>query len=408
MKRFVSILLVIIFIMGLCACSKQGSSGTLNGTETLTLALRDGTYSEVIKADLEEFENKNNVTCEVLELSEEELYNYVLNTDEDHPLDLCMVDGSWVTECIEKDSLIALDEYDYSLDQDIIPATTVISYYDNQLYVAPFYGNVTVLFYNKEAVKATGYSIEELSSAEKVYQACSDSQKKGKAGFLYRGDTNNNIVVDFLPVLLTFGGWVVDEENNPIINSDEFKSALEYYLNLIHTGKACEKEELIKAIASGEATMAVGWPGWYIPSDISPADYCALEGRANAEAPSYNANVYGIWTLGVSSKSQHKESAVALLAYLMDKDVQMDSIVMGGIPCRYSCLTDENVLSLHPEYEEVCQALEMGHYRPMISSWNEFSDILGGYMNKTIQGEISVSECAEKAQSDLEKLLREK
>lgn len=406
MKRLLSIALLLCVCITFSACGKNDTAKTLNENNELTLVLREGTYADVIKAELETFEKKHGVTCDVMEFSEDELRKKVVNPDEDDAIDLCMVDGSWIAESVEKKTLLPLSDYDYSLDKDIIPATTVVSYYDNELYVAPFYGNVTVLFYNKASLKEVDCVESDITSLMKLYQTCSDAQKQGRLGFLYRGDTNNNIVVDFLPILLSFGGWVVDEENYPTINSTEFKNAFNFYLNLVQTGKAMEKEELIEAIENGSATAAIGWPGWYMVGEDTPAGYSALYGRFSDTSPTYNANVYGIWTLGVSSRSKNPEMAVELLKYLMDQDVQLESMENGGVPCRYSCLENEGVLKKHPEYEEVRLALERGQYRPIIPNWNEFCEILGTQMKRGIDGKAGVEECAEEAQKQLEELLK--
>ena len=70
----------------------------------------------------------------------------------------------------------------------------------------------------------------------------------GVNGFAYRGDTGDNIVSDFLPILLANGGWVVDENNKPTVDTPEFKEAVNYYLELIGTGMAMSKDDLTAAV----------------------------------------------------------------------------------------------------------------------------------------------------------------
>ena len=89
----------------------------------------------------------------------------------------------------------------------------------------------------------------------------------------------HNLVVDFLPILLSYGGWVVDEENQPTVNSDEFIDAMNYYVELIGTGEAQVKDDLVASIDNGAATMGVAWPGWYTPTADSAADYIAMSGK---------------------------------------------------------------------------------------------------------------------------------
>ena len=319
MKKLLALTLALLMVLSLCVTAFAEDEPT-----KLTLVLRDGTYADVIKECLPAFEAEHNVTCEVQPLSEADLYNNIaldaINTTGTY--DICMVDGSWMAEFTENGVLANLTELGYELDEDVIPATTAICYVDDQLYLAPYYGNVTVLMYNKANVEAAGYKPEDIASLEDVLAICQKAQADGKKGFIYRGDTMNNLVVDFLPILLSYGGWVIDENDQPTVNTEEFKAAMQCYLDLIATGDAEVKDDLIASVDTGAGTMGIGWPGWYTPTADSPADYIALSGAATKDGETHNSNVYGIWTIGIPANSANKELAKELLAYLMDADVQ--------------------------------------------------------------------------------------
>ena len=388
--------------------SAEGSQGTsAEGTTQMSIALRGGVYADVLKECLPAFEEEHNVKINVQELSEEDLHTSVaLNaTSAQGAYDLCMVDGSWMAEFTSAGVLANLTELGYELDEDIIPATTSICYVDGSAYLAPYYGNVTVLMMNKANVEEAGYTTDTVDSLEAVLDICQQAQANGKKGFIYRGDSQNNLVVDFLPILLSHGGWVVDENNQPTVNSEEFVNAMNYYMELIATGEAQVKDDLVASVDTGAATMGVAWPGWYTPTSDSAADYIALNGKAAPGAEAYNANVYGIWCLGIPSNSQNKELAAELLTYLMDPEVQYSTVASGGVPCRYSSLQDEEVLKTYPQYEVVCQALESGVYRPVVAQWTEFYTTLGSEMDNIINGAKTVEEGLNDAQAALEELM---
>ncbi|MBQ7159645.1 MAG: extracellular solute-binding protein, partial [Treponema sp.] len=363
MKHVVSAWAILCLLLAGISCSQKNAQSKQSGT-TLNLALRAGIYADVIKDCLPAFEKEHSVNCNVLELGEDELHHLVASdsVNQSGAYDLCMVDGSWMAEYTAKGVLTDLKKYGYDLDEDIIPATKTICYEKDSLYLAPYYGNVTVLLYNKIMIKEAGFKPEDIRSLEDIARICSFHKKRHNLGFMYRGDTMNNIVVDFLPVLLSYGGWVVDKNNLPTINTPEFRKAMYGYLELIETGRAAKKDDLIAAIANKSAVMGIGWPGWYTPTRNSSMDYLALTGRYRHESAPNNANIYGIWTVGVPENSQHKELAVALLSYLMDKDVQKSTVEKGGVPCRYSSLQDKAILEKFPQYEVVCKALEGGVY----------------------------------------------
>ncbi len=403
-KRILGIALVLCMMLSVTGCGEK------KHTDKLVLALRSGTYSEVIKSCLVNFEKEHGITCEVEELSEDDLHSYVLNDSVNRKgsYDLCMVDGSWVSEYIFEGVLADLGELGYSFDDDIIPATTSICVQNGNTYLVPYYGNVTVMMYNKEVAAELGFDENSFNSLEDIKEFCSRSSQAGHGGFVYRGDTENNIVVDFLPILCAFGGWVVDENNNPTVNTQEFADALAFYIELTQTGGALAKDDLIASVEDGNMVTAVGWPGWYDSADSKGSEYMAFPGKATSDSASYNSNIYGIWTLGIPENSTNKELACELLTYLMDKDVQKSTIPAGGVPCRYSSLNDPEVCAKDPHMPVICKALENGIYRPVMQEWPRFYTILGDEMMDIMAGNNSISDGLSIAQGELTTLMNTK
>ena len=184
MKKALSLILALAMALSLAACG-GGKTETPSDSNTpadntsaeptkLSLILRGGTYADVIKECLPAFEAEHNVVCEVQELSEGDLYSGIaLDAINDKgSYDLCMVDGSWMAEFTENGVLANLTELGYSLDEDVIPATTTICYVGDDLYLAPYYGNVTVLLYNKANVEAAGYTGDTILSLEDMLAIC--------------------------------------------------------------------------------------------------------------------------------------------------------------------------------------------------------------------------------------------
>lgn len=414
MVRKLSIRLTVsaLLLTSLCFLSSCGSRSSsihhtsANPREVLTLALRGGIYSDVIKKCLTDFERSTNIRCNVIEMSEDDLHKKVA-ADKDGNYDLCMVDSSWMAEYTATNILANLSELDYELDDDIIPATKSICYNHGNVYLAPFYGNVTVLLYNKLMIKEAGFKAEDIDSLEDLLYICRFQKKRHNLGFMYRGDTANNIVVDFLPILCSRGVYVVDKNNNPTINTEEFAQAVYLYKALIKTGRAAKKDDLIAAIANKSAALGIGWPGWYTPTKNSTIDYIALRGRYRSDYPAYNSNIYGIWAIGIPEASKKKEAAAELLKFLMDKDVQKATVAYGGVPCRYSSLKDAEILKKFPQFDAVCAALEGGVYRPVMQEWSQFYTILGAYLKQIFADEITVPVGLGRAQRDLEKMLKE-
>ena len=417
MKRTLTLALALTTALSLTACgggetSSAGSAGSSGSGEPtkMTLILRGGAYGESLEAMLPAFEEEHNVDIEVMLMSFDDLHTGIAldAVNEVGTYDLCMVDGSWMAEFTENGVLANLSELGYSFDEDIIPATTEICMVDDDIYLAPYYGNVTVLMYNKQLLADAGYAPEDIDSFPDIQDIAQKTRAAdpNKNGFLIRGGSADNILSDFLPHLVAHGGWVVDENNNPTVNTPEFKAAMEDYLALYNVGGTLDKDDIVASVTSGETALAQIWPGWYTPTADGPADYTTIPTKLTDDSQPLDAvALQGVWCIGIPDNAPNKELALELLEYVMSPQVQLESIEHDGVPCRYSCLTDPTVLETYPHLETVCGALETGVYRPVIEEWTEFTNILGTEMDNVIQGTKTLDEALSYAQEQLEQLM---
>ena len=417
MKKALSLILALAMSLSLVACG-GGKTETPSDSNTpadntsaeptkMTLILRGGTYAEALKASLPDFEAEHNVKIDVQELSFDDLHTGIAldAVDSTGAYDLCMVDGSWMAEFTENNVLANLSDMGYSFDDDIIPATTTICKVDNNIYLAPFFGNVTVMLYNKQLIADAGYAPEDITTFEDLKTIAQKTKDAGKTGFLIRGGSADNIVSDFIPHLLVHGGWVIDENNQPTVDTPEFKAAMQEYLDLYALGGTMDKDDIVAAIDGGTAALGQAWPGWYVPTADTNANYTVIPTKLNDSDTPKNTSMYGVWCIGIPNNAPHKDLALELLKYVMSPEVQLDSIQVGGVPCRTSCLLNKDVLATYPQYETVCAALQTGVYRPVIAEWTQFTSILGTEMDNIIQGTKTIDKGLADAQTQLVELM---
>ena len=418
MKKALSLILALAMALSLAACGgsktetpadNDGSTADNTSAEPtqMTLILRGGTYAEALKASLPDFEAEHNVKIDVQELSFDDLHTGIAldAVNSTGAYDLCMVDGSWMAEFTENNVLANLSEMGYSFDDDIIPATTTICKVDDSIYLAPFFGNVTVMLYNKQLIADAGYTPEDITTFEDLKVIAQKTKDAGKTGFLIRGGSADNIVSDFIPHLLVHGGWVIDENNQPTVDTPEFKAAMQEYLDLYALGGTMDKDDIVAAIDGGTAALGQAWPGWYVPTADTNANYTVIPTKLNDSDTPKNTSMYGVWCIGIPNNAPHKDLALELLEYVMSPEVQLASIEVGGVPCRTSCLLNEDVLATYPQYETVCAALQTGVYRPVIAEWTQFTNILGTEMDNIIQGTKTIDQGLADAQTQLVELM---
>ena len=180
---------------------------------------------------------------------------------------------------------------------------------------------------------------------------------------------------------------------------------MQEYLDLYALGGTMDKDDIVAAIDGGTAALGQAWPGWYVPTADTTANYPVIPTKLNDSDTPKNTSMYGVWCIGIPNNAPHKDLALELLEYVMSPEVQLASIEVGGVPCRTSCLLNEDVLATYPQYETVCAALQTGVYRPVIAEWTQFTNILGTEMDNIIQGTKTIDQGLADAQTQLVELM---
>ena len=395
MKKFAVILSL---VLALCICSVSFAQEP----ETLTLLLRGGTYAEVIKALIPEFEAAHNCKIEYSEETFDDLHMKIsmdaINAEGTY--DVVVVDGSWKAEFLDNEILADLTEMGYEYDADIIPATLPAGVDgEGHAFLIPFYGNVTVFMYNQDLIDKYNDGVVPGNWAD-VLALAQKMKADGVDGFLLRAGAGDNNVSDFLPVLKSFGGWVMNDDYTEVtLNTPEAKAALQMYVDLYKAGNMLDKDNIVAAINGGSAAMGIGWPGW------GADHYTTIPTMAAEGADPQNSSIYGCWFIGMAANSTHKDLALEFLKEVTSAEFQKSTVEIGGVPCRESCLMAEDSLAINPNLEVVYNSLAVGTYRPFVTFWSEFYTTFGPYIEAAVMGQMTVDEAMEAAQEACSALL---
>ena len=407
-RSLLSVIIAFCLLCSVVGCGATSSNGNSGEKDTLVIAARDGSHTDVINAVKEDFEQKNNCTVEVIPLSADELHNTIIEdaSNEKGKYDVIMIDDPLMPEYIEKDVLINLTQFDYSDDEDFVEKSRLLGkdpYPLGATYALPFSGNVQLIFYNPEVISDPS----SLNDWESILKACETAKSNGKNGYAIRGQSGNPIVSDFLPILWAFGGELFDENNNVILNSKESKDALEFYCKLYETGDNYSKEDLVQAVTGGEAGIALGWPSWFVTGEGPTASIAQIPGKKTPSSEVLPTGEIGNWLLGVTNNSHNKELALKLATYLTSAEVQRKALDYGGIPTRKSIFRDSEVLKKYPYFEQLYSGTNNSRVRPRTTKWSRIEEVFGQELVKCIDGQQSVDETIQNSQKAIVELGKE-
>jgi multiple sugar transport system substrate-binding protein len=314
--------------------------------------------------------------------------------------------------------LTNLDNYfPNGLDSDFVEKSVALGkhpYGTGSLYAVPMVGNVQLFYYRKDLLDKYNLTPPKTwDDVLKIAKLITEKEAPNVYGYVIRGQRGNPIVSDFLPVFWAYGGEVLDENNKPHVNSEAGIKAMETYLKLKkYSPKGVETfdtDQIANALTQGQVAMTIAWPAWVSKVDnpesskvVGKIDFSVVPGQVKDSAA-----MIGNWLLGIPSTSNNKEEAVKFLKWVTSKEVQKEMALKFGVPpTRKSLYNDKELVEKYRYYPSQLDALEHSVARPRTPYWSQIEDVWGLYLSQIVSGQIGIKEGLDKANSEIEKILK--
>lgn len=215
---------------------------------------------------------------------------------------------------------------------------------------------------------------------------------------------------EWMDFMFAFGGNLLDENGDPIVNSPENIEALEYYFSLFKYAPPGTKEytwdEVSTIFQQDQAYMAVQWSD--VAFGVEDPEKSKVAGKMRyGVVPRLvrPTSHYGPWSYLMPTASKHPEAAFLFIQWASSKEVQLKLAKMGMIAFRYSTYDNPEIKKM-PILPDVVLALEVAQSRPRIPEWPEFSSSLILHLSEAITGEKTAKEALDVCQKDFERILR--
>ncbi|HJZ09271.1 MAG TPA: extracellular solute-binding protein, partial [Trebonia sp.] len=249
-RRLAAVGGAVAVVAAAAACSSSGSSGSASGgnnssTGTVTVAVVSNPLvtGQMIPLTQSVFEKENpGITVKFATYTEGDLraaiekdvsthsnsFNAVMIGPYEAPL---FAKNSWLVD-LSKQYIASDPSYDAS---DLLPAVAKSLSYNGDLYAAPFYGESSMLYYNKSLLKAAGVTMPLHPTWAQVQAAAAKVNQPGKvSGICLRGLAgwgDNMAALD--TVINTFGGEWYNNSRQAQLTSPAFEQAANFYVNLV-------------------------------------------------------------------------------------------------------------------------------------------------------------------------------
>jgi len=216
------------------------------------------------------------------------------------------------------------DAYDVG---DILPPVKDALSVDGKQYAVPFYGESSILMYNKEILDAAGVKMPNNPTWQQVAAAAKKVNNADHAGICLRGKPGwGDLFAPLTTVVQTFGGTWYDMDWNAKVNAPEFVQAVTFYKDLL--ASAGQKDpvsysfnECLTALKTGKVAM---WYDASVAASMLEADDSPVKGKMGyAHAPIVKTKESGwlwSWNLAVPANTQNKDAAVKFIKWATSKE----------------------------------------------------------------------------------------
>jgi sorbitol/mannitol transport system substrate-binding protein len=250
-RRLVAVGGAVAVVAAAAACSSSGSSGSANGggnnsnTGTVTVAVVSNPLitGQMIPLTQSVFEKQNpGITVKFATYTEGDLraaiekdvsthsnsFNVVMIGPYEAPL---FAKNNWLVD-LTKQYIASDPSYDAS---DLLPPVAKSLSYNGDLYAAPFYGESSMLYYNKAMLKAAGITMPLHPTWTQVAAAAAKLNQPGKeAGICLRGLAGwGDNMASLDTVINTFGGEWYNQNWQAQLTSPADEAAVNFYVNLV-------------------------------------------------------------------------------------------------------------------------------------------------------------------------------
>jgi arabinogalactan oligomer/maltooligosaccharide transport system substrate-binding protein len=325
--------------------------------------------------------------------------------------DIMRLDIGWVSEFASSNYLAPIDELITQEDRnDYLEKQLEFNTYQGKLYGVPQVTDCLVLFYNKRLFKESGVNVPEtVEDFVKVAQKLTNP-KENRYGFFLRTDS-----YWFQTFLWAFGGGLIEDNGNIVINSKESIESLNYCYDLIHKYKisptvGIEKEEYTNmrtGFKFGNYAMIVDGP-WATTDILSGKEFTDKSNLGITRTPKgkggYGSPIGG-QSYTISANSKYKNEAYKFINFINSKENQITFALNNGLlPTRKSVYQDEKVKS-NEMISAFKNVLDVARNRPMVSIGGELYNVLTPAYRTVLRKQAKSDEAFNKVADDWKKLL---
>ncbi|MCB1884333.1 MAG: sugar ABC transporter substrate-binding protein [Geminicoccaceae bacterium] len=324
----------------------------------------------------------------------------------------------------------------YAVDDILKPVREALTY-EGKLYALPFYAESSMLFYRKDLFKEAGIEVPDQPKWDEVKGWADKLNKPGEEqyGICLRGKPGWGENMAFVTTLAnTFGGRLFNEQWEPQLDSDAWKKAVTFYVDLLKEdgppgASSNGFNENLALFSTGKCAM---WVDATVAAGLlsNPANSQVADEVGFAKAPIASwpkgANWLWAWSLGVPATSDSVDAAKTFVEWATSKDyiklvADKEGWVAAPPGTRESTYASQDYMKAAPFAEETLAAIQSadpvntteepkpysGVQYAGIPEFQGIGTMVGQMIAAALTGQMSVDQALQSAQSSTERTMRQ-
>ena len=315
-----------------------------------------------------------------------QLYVQWLNARVGNP-SILQLDVIWTPEFAAAGWVLPLTPYG-PVSSEFFPATIEANTWAGKLYALPWFADVGLLYRRTDLVQREPVTLEEMVASARTAMA-----RRGgpRYGIVWQGARYEGLITGFVEYLGAFGGRIIDEKGEVVVNRPEAVRALEFMRDELYGSRVApldvltwHEEEARYAFQNGNAVFMRNWP--YPVAAMGDSAQSKVAGKfavspipKSASAPGGHATAaLGGAQLAINAYSESPDAAYKLIAYLTAPEQMLERAqAVGQYPTRPALYDDPRLKSaIAIPLDDARRAIESATPRPVTPIYTELSEIL--------------------------------
>jgi ABC-type glycerol-3-phosphate transport system substrate-binding protein len=407
MRRVVALVLAV----AAGACAGESSQPSLTFT-----ASGLGAEADVVRAQLARFAAARpgvNVELQVTPDAADQrhqLHVQWLNARAQDP-DVLQLDIIWTAEFAGAGWILPLDRHGPDAS-DFFPAAIESNRWRGALYALPWFVDVGLLYWRTDLMSVPPRSLDALRDAA----LRSIEAGETRWGLAWQGARYEGLVTVFVEHLGAFGGGILDEAGEVIVDQPAAVRALTFMRESIDNGLVpassltWQEEQVRFAFQNGQTAFMRNWPyAWALlrdPAQSRVAGRVSVAPFPGADGGRATAALGGA-QLAVNAFSDQPELAWELVEFLTAPEQMLERArVAAQLPSRQSLYDSPQLAAaLDMPLDGIRAAILAAVPRPVTPVYSELSEVLQIHLHRALTGQQTPEDALTRAAADIRHLL---